>query len=282
MVLRVLSPRVQKRFPKVADMVVAGLLHENELTIIEDLDRKFPNYSKNFLPIVWAATIVTRARKEGRIQDDFAVKTLIEALNKFRGECGMLMTYNTISIPLVYTQVVTIAVYTYFITALIAQQYVKKATALVAGGLNIDFFPFLIILQFVFYMGWLKVAETLMNPFGEDDDDFDVNSMIDKNLQSSYLIVDEMHNEHPELLKDQYWDEIPGSLPDMSNETNEGKESKKGIDRQSDVLDYEVVTRPNSVFRRRSTSTKVIIKNEDDKKKNSDVELGSDEVKKTE
>ena len=38
--------------------------------------------------------------------------------------------------------------------------------------------------------------------------------MIDRNLQVSYLIVDEMHHEHPELVKDQYWDEIyPNELP---------------------------------------------------------------------
>jgi hypothetical protein len=30
----------------------------------------------------------------------------------------------------------------------------------------------------------------------------------------SYLIVDEMHHEHPELLRDQYWDEVfPVELP---------------------------------------------------------------------
>lgn len=57
------------------------------------------------LPIVWAASIVTRARKEGRIRDDFAVKTLIDELNKFRGQCGLLLTYDHINIPLVYTQV---------------------------------------------------------------------------------------------------------------------------------------------------------------------------------
>ena len=32
-------------------------------------------------------------------------------------------------------------------------------------------------------MGWTKVAETLFNPFGDDDEDFQVNYLIDRNLQ---------------------------------------------------------------------------------------------------
>lgn len=159
--------------------VEAGLLLENELHIIDTLHKKSPKLSKHWLPIVWAASIVTRARKEGRIRDDFAVKTLIDELNKFRGNCGNLITYDTISIPLVYTQVVTIATYTYFITNVMGRQWVEsKATA------NIDlYFPVFTTLEFFFYMGWLKVAETLINPFGEDDDDFEVNWIIDRNLQ---------------------------------------------------------------------------------------------------
>lgn len=84
------------------------------------------------------------------------------------------------------------------------------------------YFPIFTMLQFFFYMGWLKVAEQLINPFGEDDDDFEVNWMIDRNLQVSYLIVDEMHHDHPELLKDQYWDsvlttELPYTIASMNN-----------------------------------------------------------------
>lgn len=239
MVLRVLSPTVQRRFPRMSDMITAGLLHENELTIIEDLDKKFPGIGKNFLPIVWAASIIIKARKEGRIRDDFAVKTVIDELNKFRGQCGTLMSYNSISIPLVYTQVVTIAVYTYFITALFAQQYVENS-----GKSPLDLIPFLIVLQFIFYMGWLKVAETLMNPFGEDDDDFEVSSMIDRNLVTSYLIVDEMHKDHPELLKDQYWNDTPQHLSDRTEDT---------IVVTKDTANYDVSSRLVSFLRRRST-----------------------------
>ena len=44
------------------------------------------------------------------------------------------------------------------------------------------FIPLFGILKFVFYFGWLNVAETLINPFGEDDEDFDVNYLINRDL----------------------------------------------------------------------------------------------------
>ncbi|KAJ6646283.1 Bestrophin-2 [Pseudolycoriella hygida] len=226
MVLTNISPRVKKRFPTLQHLYQAGLLAENEKCVMETFNSKFKSYSKHWMPIVWAASIITRARKEGRIRDDFAVKTLIDELNKFRGQAGLLIAFDTISVPLVYTQVVTLAVYSYFITAVIGQQWVENKTVDEGFVNTIDmYFPIFTCLQFFFYMGWLKVAESLINPFGEDDDDFEVSWMVDRNLQVSYMIVDEMHNDHPELIKDQYWDEIfPNELP-YTSETIAFKES---------------------------------------------------------
>lgn len=71
------------------------------------------------------------------------------------------------------------AVYSYFLTTVVGHQWVE-------GKVDNKFdlyFPIFTTLQFFFYMGWLKVAETLINPFGDDDDDFEINWMVDRNLQ---------------------------------------------------------------------------------------------------
>ncbi|XP_018014164.1 bestrophin-3 [Hyalella azteca] len=210
--LSMISPRVKKRFPTLDHVMEAGFLTSQEKKIFEAMNRK-TTHPKYWMPLVWAGTIVSRARKEGWIRDDFAVKSLIDEISKFRGLNGTLLSYDWISIPLVYTQVVTLAVYTFFIGTIMGRQFLDPAQKI--PNYTVDFYvPWFTFLQFFFYMGWLKVAETLVNPFGEDDDDFEVNWLIDRNLQVSYLIVDEMHEEHPDLIQDVYWDEVfPQSLP---------------------------------------------------------------------
>lgn len=55
-------------------------------------------------------------------------------------------------------------------------------------------------------MGLMKVAESLINPFGNDDDDFEMNYLLDRNIKVSYFIVDEMYRDLPLIRKDMYWD----------------------------------------------------------------------------
>lgn len=105
MVLTMISPVIKRRFPTYDELIEAGLLNTNEANIIKAMDVKFPKHPKYWMPIIWASSIVTRARKEGRIWDDFSLKSMIDELNKFRSGCNMLTHYDMISVPLVYTQV---------------------------------------------------------------------------------------------------------------------------------------------------------------------------------
>lgn len=76
-------------------------------------------------------------------------------MHEFRGCCGMLFSYDWISIPLVYTQVVTLAIYTYFLATVMGRQYLRSS----GEDREIDLYiPVFTMLQFFFYMGWLKVG----------------------------------------------------------------------------------------------------------------------------
>ena len=94
----------------------------------------------------------------------------------------MLQTWHDWQSP----QLVTIAVYVYFYFVSIFSSQLLKPTA--NTQITVDFpFPFFTVLKFIFYFGWLRIAEALINPFGEDDDDFDINFILDRNIQIRYI-----------------------------------------------------------------------------------------------
>uniref|UniRef100_A0ACB8G2K8 Uncharacterized protein n=1 Tax=Sphaerodactylus townsendi TaxID=933632 RepID=A0ACB8G2K8_9SAUR len=139
-------------------------------------------HNKFWIPCVWFSNLAVKARNDGRIRDSVLLQGILNEMNTLRSQCGRLYGYDWISIPLVYTQVVTVAVYSFFLACLIGRQFLDPTKAY--PGHETDLFvPIFTFLQFFFYAGWLKVAEQLINPFGEDDDDFETNWLIDRNLQ---------------------------------------------------------------------------------------------------
>ncbi|CAL4068349.1 unnamed protein product [Meganyctiphanes norvegica] len=200
-------------------LISEGLLTENEKEILENFEsktkkcRNVDNHSTMqccecsfvdwWIPLTWAMGVVRKARNEEQIKSDRMANTINGEIIKLRSSCGSLLSYDWINVPLVYTQVVTIALYSFFLTSLMGRQFTKTN--------DVDFYvPIFTILQFIFYVGWLKVAEALMNPFGEDDDDFEILYLIKRNKEAAYLIVDDMHVDPPEPQEDKFWDkEIP-------------------------------------------------------------------------
>ena len=51
------------------------------------------------------------------------------------------------------------------------------------------YFPFFLFVEFFCIMGWIKVAETIINPFGDDDEDFQINHIIQRNMQVLNLLL---------------------------------------------------------------------------------------------
>ncbi|XP_039624768.1 bestrophin-3-like isoform X2 [Polypterus senegalus] len=203
LIFRSVSTAVCKRFPTMDHVVEAGFMTPEERKIFENL--KSPHL-KYWIPVVWFGNLASKARKEGRIQDSVDLQHIMSEMNKFRTWCSTLFGYDWVGIPLVYTQVVTLAVYTFFFACLIGRQFLDPKEGYTGHDLDL-YIPVFTLLQFFFYSGWLKVAEQLINPFGEDDDDFEANWCIDRNLQVSLLAVDEMHMNIPRLKKDIYWND---------------------------------------------------------------------------
>ena len=70
-----------------------------------------------------------------------------------------------------FFQLVTIAVYSYFIAALFGRQGLDDSNGKFINGYKhigglFDSIPLFLALEFVFFIGWLKAAEVLINPYG--------------------------------------------------------------------------------------------------------------------
>ncbi|KAK3518198.1 hypothetical protein QTP70_033898 [Hemibagrus guttatus] len=176
LIFRSVSTAVYKRFPTIDHVVDAGFMTLEERKIFENL--KSPHL-KYWIPAVWFTNLASKARKEGRIQDSVDLQTILTELNKFRTWCSTLFGYDWVGIPLVYTQVVTLAVYTFFSACIISRQFLDPAQGYQGHDLDL-YVPIFTLLQFFFYSGWLKV---------------------------SLMAVDEMHMNNPRMTKDIYWNE---------------------------------------------------------------------------
>ncbi|ESO07552.1 hypothetical protein HELRODRAFT_76057, partial [Helobdella robusta] len=204
-VFQATSVRVKKRFPTMDHLIEAGIVTASEVKVMEDVSTP---HGKWWVPFVWCCNIIRDAHRKGYILDNYLMKSLIDEILVYRGNLGMLYSYDWISVPLVYTQVTTLAVYSFFLGCTLGRQFLDPVMNY--PGHNVDLYvPFFTLLQFFFYMGWLKVAEQLINPFGEDDDDFEMNWIIDRNMQISLLTVDDLCGQFPPLEKDVYFGESP-------------------------------------------------------------------------
>ena len=216
LVYRLVSPVVMERFPDYESLVNAKLMLPHEVERLNKTDLKTPLDKTTWAPMLWAMKLLTKARKEGKVKIEAPVfANLITSFEAIESSNRKILNYGWVNFPLAYTQVATVSVYLYFLANLFGRQYLNPnlEEEMKNGNWNWknpgdfydipngttyyfkapynehspDFYlPIFTLVEFLCYMGWIKVAANLLNPFGDDDEDFKINYLIDRNLQVIY------------------------------------------------------------------------------------------------
>ncbi|PAV61667.1 hypothetical protein WR25_00684 [Diploscapter pachys] len=203
LVFRSVSEKIIKRFPTLEHFHTAHLLSQDELDIIE----KAPPNRQFWLPIEWSLTLLKKTYNRRQI-DEHHYSVVVNHLLSYRENLHKILSYDWVNVPLVYVQVVNLCTMLYFILQAVARQPV----AVVAPNLiNNSVIPFYAIMEFIVFFGWLKVAQVMLNPFGMDDDDFEIDALIERNLNVSYGYVDDLFD-HPPPLQDLVVKKIPHTM----------------------------------------------------------------------
>ena len=158
--------------------------------------------------------MIFRAKNEGKIKlGDSVFEKVLSSFEGIQRAHIKILNYAWVQFPFAYTQVITLTVHLYFLLCIYARQHLQDPNSSTAGTTGNNgsanatprlfqesgifyskdepwkfftpnfYFPVFTLIEFFCYMGWLKVAEALLNPYGDDDQDFDINFLIDRNLQ---------------------------------------------------------------------------------------------------
>jgi len=212
--LRRISSRLRNQFPDMDSLLASSLVRKDEVALIGDEEQgKIGRHggSNWWLPIKWSVSILRDNFIGGRVNEN-AYVSIIRAISGYRKSLTDVATYGHVPVPLVYTQVVHLAVYFYFAVALIGRQsIITDATE----DTYQSYIPMFLIAEFIFYFGWLKVAITLYNPFGDDDDDFELMALVNRHIRVCMDIVNEdQEGQVPTVEDDLFWQPPPDAPKD--------------------------------------------------------------------
>merc|ERR1719436_1527807 len=160
-------------FPDNLSLVKAKVATRRELHAMEsnaDLGRDLGKVW--WMPLSWSMTMIKSA-KENRVVT-YEQKIIINHLVRFQCKLEKVDLVDSVILPPLYRQVVRFAIWSYFVLALFGSQAKQD-----------DFsfhLPLFLILRFIFFVGWLEVAEAIENPFGNDEDDFHVCQLVSRHL----------------------------------------------------------------------------------------------------
>ena len=103
----------------------------------------------------------------------------MQALHDYRAQYGTLLFEVYFPFPLLLSQLVTLVVYSYFTVALLAQQNLASEPTF--------YIPVFTTMEFVVYIGALRVGQIFTNPLGTDESCFEMVAFFNRNLRLAHL-----------------------------------------------------------------------------------------------
>uniref|UniRef100_A0A1I8G6R1 Bestrophin homolog n=1 Tax=Macrostomum lignano TaxID=282301 RepID=A0A1I8G6R1_9PLAT len=178
------------------------IITPSEIAVFEERARQARGpYSIEYeLPMHWAVAVAQQALAEGFICTYEAYRFLLGTFSDWSSLLSTVNKYANKNLPLVYTQVVIIAVYTwFFIEVVAAQTLLERHGPLNAttpdGGVPDGQIPYVrqywtdlyvpvfALVKLLFVLGWFKVAFILMDPYAADVDDLPFSDILNSNLR---------------------------------------------------------------------------------------------------
>ena len=104
---------MRQRFPSLKSMVKYGLLRSSEEEKVRE---------SWWSPILWSMELLSKEEALYR----YGKHHLLERLTDWKKKLSDVTAYSVAPVPLVYTQVVTVAIYFYFAVALVGEQWLIR------------------------------------------------------------------------------------------------------------------------------------------------------------
>ena len=211
LVYRLVTRKVEERFPDEQSLVDANLMLPDEKDKMIECKEKMP-HEITWIPLMWALKLLSKARRDKKIEIEAPIFGQIQSkFEEMEISNRKILNYGWVNFPLAYTQVAHFSVYLYFLAALLGRQYLLPQklddiddetfpslnnTISIAASNSVFkphspdlYVPFFTLFELFAYLGWIKVAESLLNPFGDDDEDFQLDYLIDRNISVNLNVV---------------------------------------------------------------------------------------------
>ncbi|KAK4023402.1 hypothetical protein OUZ56_008814 [Daphnia magna] len=125
LVFRSISESVRSRLKSLEDVVNAGFMTYAEMKTYKAVQSDVNLY---WLPGLWFSHRLREAQARGRIIDSYGAQLIMKELLEFRSKCGILWSYDWVSILLVYTQVVTLSTYSFVIACIFGRRCIDNGS----------------------------------------------------------------------------------------------------------------------------------------------------------